>query len=365
MGTELLRHQTATERLREELLDQLRQGKLKKGDRIIPLRKLSDRFGLAYASAQKVISQLEQEGYVEIRQRCGAFATGKRPKGAATMTRHILFVFDEELQTLPCSRLNHFYLDILNGAQACASQSGHSLVYRPLGRDYDLKAVDGITDLAQDGGVLLVGEVIDRGLAFLLLERGLRVVLVDTALEEIFSAVTVNISAGIGQAIKEMAKLGHCHLAFLGGPGKLPSVSLKVEALRQAVSQTLGESGTVIACLYAEPEDMFGQLKEMMGQPNSPSVLFAATDYDALSILHIVEQLGLSVPSDVSVIGFDDIEPGRQHNPALSTIGVDKADMGRLAVEMILEPSAKPVIQTVSSYYIPRDTTGPAKGLGE
>jgi DNA-binding LacI/PurR family transcriptional regulator len=72
--------------------------------------------------------------------------------------------------------------------------------------------------------------------------------------------------------------------------------------------------------------------------PDSPTTtpsVFCFNDTLALGSLRTLAQAGLRVPEDVAVAGFDDIEDGRFSNPTLSTVAPDKAEIARLAVELL------------------------------
>ena len=71
-----VRHLRGPQRLRDDLLSQIDSGRLRAGDRLLPLRDLSRRFGVCYVSAQRVVKQLSADGYLDIRGRAGVFATG-------------------------------------------------------------------------------------------------------------------------------------------------------------------------------------------------------------------------------------------------------------------------------------------------
>jgi DNA-binding LacI/PurR family transcriptional regulator len=67
------------------------------------------------------------------------------------------------------------------------------------------------------------------------------------------------------------------------------------------------------------------------------SAVFAANDQMALGLLHAFRESGLDVPGDISVVGFDDIPEARHYWPSLTTVRQDFVEIGRRAVEILLE----------------------------
>jgi DNA-binding LacI/PurR family transcriptional regulator len=78
------------------------------------------------------------------------------------------------------------------------------------------------------------------------------------------------------------------------------------------------------------------------GEP-LPDGIFCATDWLALGVIRVLHQHGIAVPDDVAVVGFDDIPYGAAATPSLTTIATDRAQIARLAVDLLDHPPACPV----------------------
>ena len=74
-----------------------------------------------------------------------------------------------------------------------------------------------------------------------------------------------------------------------------------------------------------------------MREPNPPTAIFCANDLTALGAIEAIKQLGLRVPEDVSVLGYDDQEIARHTHPPLSTVVLPNYELGRWAVETLLQ----------------------------
>ena len=81
----------------------------------------------------------------------------------------------------------------------------------------------------------------------------------------------------------------------------------------------------------------FEQTLSLMREPNPPTAIFCANDLMALGAIEALKQLGLRVPEDVSVLGYDDQEIARHTHPPLSTVVLPNYELGRWAVETLLQ----------------------------
>lgn len=142
---------------------------------------------------------------------------------------------------------------------------------------------------------------------------------------------------------------GHHRIAFLGD-SDLPEYSIHPVSLRLVgFRQGLQEAGIVL-------EDEFVRLApytmeqtrqaaiELLNTLNPPTAIFAATDFQALSVIKVAHQLGVKVPEELAVIGFDDLDMAEYAD--LTTVRQHLDESGRLAIEILLShiaDSSRPV----------------------
>lgn len=93
-------------------------------------------------------------------------------------------------------------------------------------------------------------------------------------------------------------------------------------------------------------------MKKLLGLRERPTAVYAAGDLLALGAIRAVQEHGLHVPGDVSIIGFDDIEMSRYITPALTTIRQDTEQLGTVAAELLLS-SIEEQDATVKSVMLP------------
>jgi DNA-binding LacI/PurR family transcriptional regulator len=151
-------------------------------------------------------------------------------------------------------------------------------------------------------------------------------------------AVSVDNIAGAKQLVSELIALGHRKIAFIAGRFHTSDRSLLryqgcVEAMREA---GLSEP-QVLEVDYAgdqpdEPETLVNRLREL----RSPTALFCSNDLLALAVISASRSMGMNVPGDISVAGFDGISIGKMIEPSLATIVQPTRAMGARAMEILL-----------------------------
>lgn len=143
-------------------------------------------------------------------------------------------------------------------------------------------------------------------------------------------------------AVRHLLSLGHRRVACIGGPAGVASGEQRVQGWRMA----LAESGAAPslqdeALLWRGGFTSQGGYEAMHAilrtdSPN-PTAVFVCNDLMAIGALRAVHEVGLRVPDDISIIGFDDIELAAYTSPPLTTVAQPKEHIGALAVDMLLE----------------------------
>ena len=166
------------------------------------------------------------------------------------------------------------------------------------------------------------------------LERNVPLVAIDRHLPETradFSG-TDDVAAG-RLAAEHLIALGHRRLAHIGGE---PNVSTYRDrrAGFESVLRDHGLAQEVVECRY---DDGFDATVELLKGETRPTAIFAASDVIALGVYRAAASLGLTIGSDLSVVGCADLPFARYLTPPLTTIRQDPYEIGRQAVRLLLE----------------------------
>lgn len=144
--------------------------------------------------------------------------------------------------------------------------------------------------------------------------------------------------AGAQQAIDYLVSLGHQRIAHISGGGN----SFPGEQREQGYTMAMERHGLEIPEGYIVEggffalENGYAAMQHLLAHRERPTAVFASGDLLALGAVMAAKDHGLSVPGDVSVIGFDDIELARYVTPALTTVRQNTAELGTKAAEMLL-----------------------------
>jgi LacI family transcriptional regulator len=114
-----------------------------------------------------------------------------------------------------------------------------------------------------------------------------------------------------------------------------------------------------------EQGDGYRATRHLLSTNPQVSALFVANDDTALGVMNAARDMGLNVPGDLSIVGFDDVDLAREMHPALTTVHVHKTWLGRLAVQRLIERAQYPdqprIAVTVATHLVERESSAPRR----
>jgi DNA-binding LacI/PurR family transcriptional regulator len=174
-------------------------------------------------------------------------------------------------------------------------------------------------------------------------------------------------------AADHLLALGHRRFGVVGLPGRDPGdtehrdvpvrsgLRERVEGFRRTTSVVAGTTITQVDADVHTHEEALTVAASLLDVAPSrrPTAVFAVTDVLALGVLEVARDLGIAVPRELSVVGFDDIEEAHRATPALTTVSQDLEGKGRLAARMALDLVAGTKTRTprLSAELVVRDST--------
>ena len=145
-------------------------------------------------------------------------------------------------------------------------------------------------------------------------------------------AVVCDDAAGAYEATRHLLKLGHSKVALIRGPARHPFFSALTIGYRRALAEArLPLRDSLLVEAAASPQGGYDAAEALLSRPIRPTAIFTNDDM-AIGALRAIHERGLSVPTDIALVGFDDIEYAAHTTPPLTTVAVPKEEMGRLAV---------------------------------
>lgn len=144
--------------------------------------------------------------------------------------------------------------------------------------------------------------------------------------------------AGARTATEHLISLGHRRIAHIRGRTDLESAQLREVGYRQSLAAhgidfdaSLVRDGN-----YRAPQTDEAA-RDLLSRDDRPTAIFAANDLSAIRVLAIAAELGIRVPQELSVIGFDDVPEAAATTPQLTTVAQPLTEMGAQALQMLLE----------------------------
>ncbi|WP_226500043.1 LacI family DNA-binding transcriptional regulator [Pseudomonas sp. MWU16-30322] len=265
--------------------------------------------------------------------------------------------------------LNPYFAELARGIEDYCERNGYCVILcnsddnpekqRSYLRVLLEKRIDGLI-VASAGG--------DTGLAQGLAGVKTPMVIVDRGLEGVDAdLVRIDHEYGAYLATRHLLELGHRDIATIGGPS-----STSVAQMRQAgFCRALKEAGVMVRPERILESDFTStggyNAAAILLQSNPPSAIFAGNDMIGIGVLRAAAERNVRVPSELSVIGFDDIQMSRYVYPALTTVGQSILQLGEMAAEVLLRRIATPSLVTdqriVTPSIVLRESTAPLSGV--
>ena len=189
----------------------------------------------------------------------------------------------------------------------------------------------------QPDGVLVLAPEIGSDMPIGLREVGLPVVCISTPDDPLAPYVDVDNAVGATLAANHLLSLGHRKIAHLCAGPSQRSGGLR----RDAFLTTLSESGVkltdrdIVGNTFDRDEG-YAAAWALLRSPDRPTAIFAANDSLALQVLHAARDLGIRVPEQLSIVGFDDFPVAPLLNPPLTTLRQPLVQIGEAAVRLLL-----------------------------
>lgn len=143
---------------------------------------------------------------------------------------------------------------------------------------------------------------------------------------------------GAVSAVEHLLELGHRRIAFMGGRAELDSSREREKGFRDAMSAAgVDIDESLMTESRYDPDIAAQRARELLERVDRPTAIFCANDVTAMRATRVAHELGLDVPGDVSVVGFDDIPEASLNNPPLTTVRQPLGEMGREAMAMLLD----------------------------
>lgn len=259
---------------------------------------------------------------------------------------------------------NPFFWQILSGISESLQSEGYSLhlTHHPLDVQQEANTIRQLTRQPVDGFILLAAAKYLLPRLTNYLRKSGRPVVEITAAKAEFDHVVHAYSEGTRELMHHLIELGHKKIGFIYATSKKAQGFDRLHIYRDVLAEA-GLQPYEVHC-GESLEEAYAAAQALLDDPNRPTALLVINDLLAIAVMRAAYDLGLSVPDDLSVAGFDDIPISSYMMPRITTVSGLAEDSGRDAVRLLLnrfkDPDLEQQITTTQVKLIVRDSTGPA-----
>jgi GntR family transcriptional regulator of arabinose operon len=357
------RRKTRYEYIVDEIKKEISLGTLKKDDRILSELELAAKYNVSRITSRRALNELEAEDLIYRQQGSGSFATGVVPnaEGARGDSHRLISLI------IPFGANKGRSVDILHGASDFLNARGYYLTVQISENDSAKeRAFLQSIESSQMAGYLFYPESDQANIDIIYQLDSIPspVVTLDKYFEGTLlpSVVSDNFS-GARDAVRHLLSLGHKEIGFVSDIGLNDASSVRERyrgycaALREAgvrpelsnvVVEPIREIRTTHEKTYEDLTEQnsltpavrsfFTAMVEPLVRREKPvTAIFCLNDYVAINIMRTLAAMGIRVPEDVSIVGFDNIELSDHIEIPLTTVEQDFFELGKEAARLLIE----------------------------
>lgn len=310
---------------------------------------LNDRPGVAPETRRRILEAADRLGWTP------------SPRARALAVNRALAVGLVVARPPDIFRADAFFPAFISGLEIVLSEHGHALLLMVAEHDDDQT----YRTLAREGrvdGVVVTDLRVDDPRPALLADLGLPSVVVAPPQEGASTAtIGVDDAPGIRAAVEHLVDLGHTRIGHVGGP----STMVHAVSRRTAWAGALAEAGLAAGdCVEGDFSARSGAeaTHALLDLPTPPTAIVYANDLMAMAGMSVAASRGLTVPGDLSITGFDDIELSAHLQPSLTSVTTDVVAWGRAAATRLLalvHGTEPPDVDLPPARLVVRDSTAP------
>lgn len=275
-------------------------------------------------------------------------ATRKRIEQAAAALGYVPNTVARTLKTQRSSKIlvtvpdiaNPFFAQILQGAEEAAQAADYAVLLGDTQHQPDREErYAQMLPRNEADGLIVLGHRLPPTAQEIVRQLGANAPVVngsefDPALG--IPSVHIDNAAAARTAMEHLYGLGHERIAVIGGPPDNPLHQQRLEGARIAARARGRLRQLTVVPGDFSVESGYAAAKQLLGQANRPTAAFCFSDQMALGMLAACRDMGIRVPEDFSIVGFDDLASSRYLNPPLTTISQPMREIGVRAVKLLL-----------------------------
>ncbi|GAA4732366.1 LacI family DNA-binding transcriptional regulator [Isoptericola chiayiensis] len=284
---------------------------------------VNNRYGVAASTAERVLAVVGELGY----------ESSLVARSLRRQSTNVVGVLVAEFEP--------YSTELLKGISSAVGGTGYELLAYSGGSDGGVPGGWERRSLSRLAGTLIDAAIVVTPTMVMSEANGIPVVAVDphTGPEGTHTVDSDNVT-GAREAVEHLLGLGHRRIAHLGGRSDLQSARLRELGYREALEAAgIAVDPDLVRVGGYRPDTADTPARELLTASGAerPTAVFAANDLSAIHLMEVAAELGIRVPQDLSVVGFDNVPESMTTTPALTTVAQPLHQMGAEALRMVLD----------------------------
>lgn len=297
------------------------------------------------------VSEQRRKAVLDAAEQLG-YSPHAMARSLASRTSTVLGVMVSDLH-------NAFFAEVVDGLDSVARAEGFQLIINTGGRNAarEKRAVTSLLGF-RPAGLALLGPVVPPATLASAAEQSPVVLVARSSRISTLDTVNDDGEAGSALAVDHLVLLGHTRIAHLDG-----GVGSQAPQRRRGYVTAMERHGLTPWVIPSEYTDIAGAkaVRQLLEGGNIPTALVAANDFNAVGAISALEEAGLRIPADVSIVGYDNTSLAGLRHVSLTTIDQPRHEIGRLAGEALVQrirgERTDPVRQLLHPSLVVRSTT--------
>lgn len=251
------------------------------------------------------------------------------------------------------SGLTHdYFLHIVEAFRRRAEAYGYDITFISNGKEGSMSCLERSRYIGVDG-VLVACADYSQSEIMELIQSDLPIVTIDHSFDNCSSVVSDNIG-GMRELIDYICNKGHKNIAYIYGNNTAVTQNRVASYYRMLEEKNIDIPDNLVrSSTYRDPKKAYEITKELLKQKNRPTCIVYPDDYSCIGGINAVKELGLKIPEDVSVAGYDGVYISQILEPKLTTIKQDTSEIGRIAAEKLIGLIENPRTSLIEKIVVP------------
>jgi GntR family transcriptional regulator of arabinose operon len=330
-------NQTKYSMLKAFLKDEILMGNIKPGEKIPSENTLSERFALSRQTVRKAISMLVNEGFLYTRQGGGTFCRDRSANRRDSRNIGVVTTYISE----------YIFPRLIQGIDKVFSENGYSIILKNTGNSIEKEAACLDDLLGKDIGGLIIeptkSAVFSANLKYYraLEKHGIPYVFIHGWYQMLENKpkVVLDDEAGEYLAVEHLIRLRHKSIAGIFKADDIQGINRHKGYARALADHGIVYDPEKVVWFHTEDRDTKPgiAIRDIIRRGIQIDAVAAYNDEAAVRVIRQLDKLGLRVPDDISVVGFDDSYLAQNGAVKLTTVGHPKEKLGEAAAELLLE----------------------------